>query len=380
MDLNEYIRDHPEESNRQIAQKFNVSTDIVRNRRNRMNAKKETKVVTVEEAIVKDIKKLQSKQEEHTTDKKYKTLIEQNLELKQSLEAMLQISGEVQPVAIKPSYKLGVHEGTTVSVASDWHADEIVDPKKVNNRNAFNPGVAEKRANAFFVNTLKLIKKEQQDTKIDTHILALLGDFISGNIHEELLANTSMRPIMATLFVQNLIVGGIQYLLDNSKLKLVVPCCVGNHSRITEKVHDSNEQGNSLEYLMYHNIKNHFRNEKRVEMIIADGYHLYMEVYGYTQRFHHGHAFTFNNGIGGPEVSINRSIKQWNDKDFFADNDVFGHLHMYMPGRFISGNSSFIGYGARSVRNKYPYEVPTQSFFLILKGRGKVGQFPIFLE
>lgn len=377
-----FLVDHPEMSAREIAEKTGRAIRTVTNVRRllRIKAAEAEEQKNVDDAVKKDFEKLKTRSADHALKLKNDHLMEMVAALQRENDAILGIKASVGPsILIFP--KAGVQsEGVSVSVASDWHVDEIVNPSKVNGRNKFNPDIAVARAKKFFANTLKLINKEKGDIKIRRHILALLGDFWSGNIHEELLENTSMRPVEAAIFAQNMIVSGIEFLLAHSKVKLVIPCSVGNHTRITQKVHISTETGNSMEYFMYHNLQNYFKSNPRVEFKISEGYHNILEVYGFKVRFHHGHAIRYNNGVGGIDVPVRRSIMQWNDKEQYADLDVFAHFHQYIPHKHYSVNGSLIGYSPFAVMNKYPFEVPCQSFFVILDRRGKVAQFPIFLE
>ena len=377
-----FLIEHPDMPAQEVSEKTGRAVQTVKNVRVILKAKaaKAEEQKNVNADVKKDFEKLKTRSVDHALKLKNDHLMEMVAALQRENDAILGIKASIGPsILILP--KAGVRsEGVSVSVASDWHVDEIVNPQKVNGRNKFNPDIATVRARKFFANTLKLINKEKVDIKIKRHILALLGDFWSGNIHEELLENTSMRPVEAAIFAQNLLVSGIEFLLANSSVKLIIPCSVGNHTRITQKVHISTETGNSMEYFMYHNLQNYFKAEPRVEFKISEGYHNILEVFGFKVRFHHGHAIRYNNGVGGIDVPVRRSIMQWNDKEQYADLDVFAHFHQYIPHKHYSVNGSLIGYSPFAVMNKYPFEVPCQSFFVLLDRRGKVAQFPIFLE
>ena len=264
-------------------------------------------------------------------------------------------------------------------VCSDWHVDETVKPYTVNGVNKYNPKIATKRADAFFRNGLKLVEICQRDVKIDRIIMPILGDMISGNIHKELLENASMLPMEAVEFVKELLVSGIQFLLDNSDKDLTFPCHCGNHSRITEQVHHSTETGNSLEYLLYHNLADYFRNEERVEFIISPSYISYLRLYGKTIRLHHGHAIRYAGGVGGIFVPANKAIAQWN-KMRWAHFEIFAHFHQMRDNGNSICNGSLIGYNTYALKLKADFETPRQVFFLWDKKRGKTITAPILLN
>jgi hypothetical protein len=307
-----------------------------------------------------------------------KELVEKIEKLERELQAAIQISST--PQVYKIVGKSGVKiEAVPFIIASDWHIDEYVKPQTVSNLNEFNLEIAEKRIQNFFRNSVKLLEVNSADTRIKQVVFALLGDFISGNIHEEIVENTHMRPIEAILWVQEKLVAGIKYFLANTDYDYIIVCHQGNHPRITKKVHFASESGNSLEYFMYHNMRNVFKNEKRLTWIIADGYHTYLEVFGKTIRFHHGHAIKFNKNVGGIFPTVYKAIMQWN-KARPADYDVFGHFHQMRNGGNFICNGSLIGYNAFAIFITAEYEKPKQKFFMLASNGEIIGEFPIFLE
>jgi hypothetical protein len=130
---------------------------------------------------------------------------------------------------------------------------------------------------------------------------------------------------------------------------------------------------------MYHNLANHFKNEKRIRFLIPRGYLSYVDVAGFVMRFHHGHAIKYGGGIGGIFISAFKAISQW-DKAKRADLDVFGHFHQVKDGGKFISNGSLVGYNAYALRIKADFEKPKQVFFLVDHARKeKTTTCPIFL-
>jgi hypothetical protein len=323
-----------------------------------------------------DMEKLRKQFDHKNVDGRYKVALQAIRRLEGELADMAALSGTVSTYAIKAARSKGT-QCTAVAVASDWHVEERVDPLSVDNTNAYNMAVAKQRAEAFFCNTLKLVGKEQQDARIDTLVLALLGDFISSNIHDELMETCEVSPVEAAMYAQNLLASGIEYLLAKSKLQLIVPCCVGNHSRITHKVHVATEQGNSLEWMIYNNLARYFAGNKRVTFVLSKSYFTWVNVYGYDLRFHHGHAMRYNGGVGGLTVPVLRAIARY-DLDRKAYLDIFGHFHHPLDGGKFICNGSLIGDTPYGKRIGFSGK-PVQQFFLIQEGYGKTGVFPVFV-
>lgn len=324
-----------------------------------------------------DMAKLRLSHEEKGTDKKYKLAMAEIMRLRDDLETMVAVKDAVSTYTIKPSSKQG-GEAVAVVVASDWHVEENVKPETVNMTNEYTMAIAKKRSEKFFQHTLLLVQKEQHAVKIETLVLALIGDFFSGNIHDELMETCEVAPQDAMLFAQNIVASGIEFLLANSKLKIIIPCCVGNHSRMTKKVHVSTEHGNSLEWAMYNFLAKYFSKEKRVTFVLSRSYHNYIDIFGYVIRFHHGHAIQSGGGIGGLTIPVLKAIAKW-DNDKRADLDVFGHFHQLMHNAKFVINGSLIGDSPYGKRLGFTGR-PEQAFFLIDKKRGKTVSCPILVQ
>ena len=332
------------------------------------------------ERVVADRARDRASFEATSLRKKYteslKTIERQELEIK----ALGALGEGIETFRIEPKKGSGTSEGTVVLAAGDWHVEERVDPGTISGLNKFNPEIAQARVTRFFQGGLRLIRLLQQDIKIDTTILALLGDYITNDIHNgEQVELNEMMPMHALVVAQNMIISGIEFLLNHSKLNFVLPCHSGNHARTTRKTRPGLENGHSLEYLMYLHLAAYFRNESRVQFIIPEGYHSYVEVYGKTMRFHHGHNVQYAGGIGGIFIPAFKAVAQWN-KARAATLDIFGHFHQTKDGGNFLCNGSLIGYNAYALSIKADYEPPMQTLFLLDKKRGRTCTWPIMLE
>lgn len=354
---------------REIGDELGMTDEAIRSRCKKLNTRRGqvmTEGKSISEIIEYDKSKRYKTKERSATDKKLNVLLERVDELERELEASYLIKEKVNPYKFLYKETKTKGESVAVAIASDWHIEEEVRPETINGLNIYTLELAKQRAEQFFRNTLKLVKKEQNETTIDTLVLALLGDFITGNIHEELLETCSLRPMEAIIVAENLIIGGIDYLLENSELKLIIPCAVGNHSRITKTTHIGTERGNSIETFMYHHLKNYYKNNKRVEFQIAEGYLSYLRIWDFTICFQHGHAVRYGGGIGGLTIPMNKAIAQW-EKIKKADLYVLGHWHTFFDGGNFIVNGSMIGYNPFALFIKANFERPKQTFFLINK-------------
>lgn len=311
--------------------------------------------------------------------KKYREALRMIKALERQNRLISGLKSTVQTAKISPKKGVGTSEATCVWVASDWHVEENVNPEVINGLNKYNMAIAKERAENFFASGLKLTNILARDVEISTIVIALLGDFFSNDIHDELMEINEVEPLHAAIYAQNLIASGIQYILDNSEYNIVVPCHSGNHGRTTKTTRFATENGHSLEFFMYNFLADHFRDNKRVKFIIAGGQHSYLDIYGYKIRFLHGHSVKYQGGVGGLTIPVNKAIAQWDTAEK-AYLTVMGHFHQFFDGGSFITNGSMIGYNAYALSIKARFSKPAQALFLIDKKRGKTAVWPILFD
>lgn len=281
----------------------------------------------------------------------------------------------------KPSNKRGGSESVAIAVASDWHIGETVIGANINGVNDFNNEVAERRVKAFFTKTLELVEIMRSATRVNHLVVALLGDLISGYIHEELLEESYFSPHESIDWLYIAVKDGIEYLLKYGGFKqITIPCCYGNHGRSTAKKRFASASKNSFEVTLYKELARRYDKHKIVKFQVSPGYSLFQRYFDrYTIRYHHGDYMRFGGGVGGISIPINKGITKMNQKKH-ADIDVFGHFHQFKDGGHWVCNGSLIGYNAFAESINASYEPPRQLFFTIERDRGKTFTAPIFLD
>jgi len=270
-------------------------------------------------------------------------------------------------------------EGTAFGILSDIHIEERVEREVVNGLNEYNPEIAKERVNNFFVRLLKLINKERQSIKIDKLVLALLGDNITGYIHEDLKETNFLSPSEATMLVKGILISGIKYLVETGEFKeIIIPCTKGNHGRTTRDKRYGSGYKNSWEWMMYKDIENSFatlgeidKKYKIVKFLIPKSELVYLEVYDKTIRFGHGDHFKFAGGVGGIAPSMLKWLYRMNEQHY-ADMTFLGHWHTMLleptdncmlNGSVIGVSSYGVGFGGKGRR-------PQQIFALLDSKRG----------
>lgn len=266
-------------------------------------------------------------------------------------------------------------DAVAFAIASDWHVEETVDPRTVNHLNEFSLDIAEQRINNFFRRVVKLTEIQRNGTNVETLVLALLGDLMTGYIHEELRETNGLSPTETVLWLTERVGAGLQ-LLEQNFGQIIIPCSYGNHGRNTIKPRHATGAKNSYEWMFYHIMAKQY---PQFDWRIADGYHNYLEVDGRVVRFHHGDGLKYQGGVGGLTIPVEKAIANWN-KGIPAYLDVFGHWHQSQQNPKWISNASLIGHNAYAIAIKAGMEPPTQTYFLMDKKRGRTITAPIFLD
>jgi len=357
--------------------KRTFTSDMVRNRVHilgKAKKKEPKKLPTVEEQVEEH--RLKKKVSEKT--KLEKQLVEEVERLEREKTLWFSMEDNRTSYRIIPSKSPKV-EASAFLVMSDWHIDETVKPGTVNGMNEMNERIADERIQNFFNNSIALLKMAGATTKINKVVLAMLGDFISGSIHDELMEANWCRPIEAVIWVEERLVAGIKLMLKETDFDFLAICHTGNHSRITKKKHIGTQTGNSTETLLYYHLKSRFKDEPRIDFVIAEGYLTYLEIGNKTIRLHHGDGFRYNGGVGDIYPGAYRWIGKSNGSRH-ADLDVFGHHHGYRNGGNFICNDSLIGYTAYAAERGFTFRRPSQRFFMYTKRGEVIAEYPVFLD
>jgi hypothetical protein len=274
-------------------------------------------------------------------------------------------------------------EVIAISTLSDVHIEEPIEKSFVNNLNEYNLKIAEDRITRYFKRLLYMVNQSRKaGYKLNNLVLALLGDFINGYIHEELEEINVLTPVQATMLVQELLIKGIEFLSENGKFeKILIPCVPGNHGRTTARKRFTSGYRNSYEWLMYNNIRSMFNitpGYENVEFIISESEFIYLDLFGYINKFSHGDHFRYQGGIGGLEVPLKRWIFRENSV-IKTDMSWIAHWHQYICLNKARVNGSLIGYSPYARAFGFEPEPPKMQFQLLDKKRGFTLNNPIIL-
>jgi transposase len=331
-----------------------------------------------------ELKLKQTKELERASTTRYQMAMKEIEKLKKELSLFVtlkDLARHCRPINIKPRGS-GKGQATAIANASDWHFEEQVQLAAVNGVNEFNLDVAKRRSTTFFQSVASLIDMCRSKSKIDTLVLNLLGDFITGWIHDELIATNALTPPEATLGVFETLMSGIDFLLKEADLKkLIIPCVSGNHGRITLKKWNKLSGETNYDWLIYQLLARWFEGKKdnRIQFLLPQGDMTFYHVYGRHIRIAHGDNIRYNGGIGGVHIPLRKAIDSWN-ACIRADYNYFGHWHTDITGEDYRINGSLIGYSEFALKIKARFQPPSQAFELQHPKYGATARFPIILE
>lgn len=319
-------------------------------------------------------------------DRRYETTTKSSLaaalERIDALQATIDTMTKVAAEPLRPVKPARLHAGkrpaAAVALLGDAHIEEAV-VRTTAIDNEYNLRIAQLRVARFFAGVVWLVQHARETFSIDTLILAILGDLISGQIHDENVETSAVPPAHAALLARDWIAAGIQRILSDTDLSLRVPCVFGNHSRTTKRVRAATGYGHSWEWLVYQVLAQDFAREKRVQFHTPKDDMAYCTVLDRELAFAHGDAINYGGGIGGltvPAIKAMHRWQAWRDVDYYH----FGHFHQRLDLGVLAFNGSVIGPNWYAKRCGFTPEPPQQSFYVLDAKRGKTMSCPVWVQ
>lgn len=266
-----------------------------------------------------------------------------------------------------------------VSIASDWHVEERVLKSDTQLGVSYSLGIAKHRIENYFQGVVEFVELMRHGHVITSGVIGLLGDMMTGHIHDELVETTQLSPTETILWLEPLIVSGLEYVVSALDLdRLVVPCTYGNHGRTTEKRRITTGHRHSYEWLMYRHLAGHFNGHPVVNIHAPPSHDAYVSVYGKRLHFQHGEDIKTGGTPGLSVISAHRMAEKWDRvKPSFIHHT--GHTHTRFDYQNVVGNGSLIGPNRYSESHGYAPEAPMQTIYLLNPRRGKTISSPIMV-
>ncbi len=279
--------------------------------------------------------------------------------------------------------------GVPMTIWSDFHWGEVVGKSEVGGVNEFNRTIAKERFKKLLDITLSLTLEHMVNPDYPGIVVCLGGDFISGNIHDELAQTNEGFVQQSIIEVQEQLIAGLKLLADKFG-KVFVPCVVGNHGRNTLKPRAKGRVYESYEWNLYCQLELYFRDDPRIQFLIPNETDAYFTVLGHRFLLTHGDTLGVKGGDGiigaiGPiargVTKVGRSEAQIG-RDF--DTLLMGHYHTYIPRGDavpVIVNGALKGYDEYArLMLRVPYSRPSQALWFVHSKYGITAQWQIYLD
>jgi len=271
------------------------------------------------------------------------------------------------------------------ALVSDVHMGEVIEAEEINGINAFNPDICRDRLRRYFPATCEIGSRWASDTDCQGVLLALAGDLISGDIHEELRITNALTSHEQCIAVAEELSAGIVNLLEafGRVHVVVVP---GNHGRTTHKPTAKLYARLSYDNLIGAMIAEKFRGDDRVTFQQSASKDQITPIFGRTVFTTHGDKIGTKGGMGfaGPMLPIVRGAKKIEVQQAGIgrrpDLIQFGHYHTTGNPGHILANGSVPGYSEYGDDLRAVVEQPQQWAYLLHSKWWLRERMPIQLE
>lgn len=270
-------------------------------------------------------------------------------------------------------------------LVSDMHMGEVVSSDELNGVNAFDPDICRDRMKRYFEAACVVGKRWASDTKCEGALLALGGDLISGNLHEELtISNALTSPEQVIAATEIIAAGIIQLRLAYNRVHVVsVP---GNHGRTTHKSTAKLYSRLSYDTMIAAMLAERFRGDKNITFQYGPAKDQIVPIFGRSVLLTHGDKLGSRGGMGfaGPNLPIVRGTKKVEAQQARLgrrpDLILMGHFHTSSNPGGVLANGSVVGYGEYADDIRADPDFPSQWLFLLHSKWFLRERAPIVLE
>jgi len=220
------------------------------------------------------------------------------------VEAIQTYAPTFDAVPIKPPPAKGKSSKPQVMVAvlTDTHVGEEVFAPQMMSMNAYDYDIFNRRLSGWANQVLNLATYRRNICNIDELMVPMLGDMISGDIHEELSRTNLDNCMMQMMHTASSISQALMFLAPHFKT-IKVPCVVGNHGRMTRKP-PMKDKYMDWDYLAYQWMAAFCANQKNIHFDIPKSFAHIVDIAGKNVLMFHGDAISG----GGSSASIGRMI------------------------------------------------------------------------
>ena len=282
------------------------------------------------EIVIKDKKVETLKSEVKLWKKLYEQSIKDSAKKELVIDSIHALTPAFNAVPISPpKNKVRKHsKQIVVAPLSDTHVGDNVKGEQIGGLNSYDIDIFNRRLYGWANLVLQLVELRRASTPIDELIIPMLGDMISGDIHEEL-ARTNIDNCMGQMIRgANLIAQALMLLAPNFK-RMHVPCVVGNHGRMTRKP-PMKDKYRDWDYMLYQWVAAFCRNQKNITFDISKSFVSSFKAFDKTVLIMHGDSIMG----AGSGMAIMKAISGM--RSVFQYKKTAKNTTSYVPAEFDS--------------------------------------------
>lgn len=278
-----------------------------------------------------------------------------------------------------------VHRGTVLAFLSDVHTGETVRAEEMNEYNAYNEEITDARLRRFFERTIVVSRNYLAGVEYDGVVLALGGDMVSGDIHDELEQTNWCSTYDACRWLAPRLQAGIEMLAEEFG-KVLVVSAPGNHGRDSKKPRHKGRSAHNADTHAAHLVADRLEGEVDISFLVPESFDVDFELYGYRFSMEHGDNMRFSGvseiGAIGPvkRGTLRKSRQAQTEGRPFVTNLV-GHFHQYIPA-YTQGfimNGSLKGYDEYARSWHFTPEPAQQALAVVTPEHGITVNAPVIV-
>lgn len=304
-----------------------------------------------------------------------------------------QVIAAIRPVKESPPVKFEKKSGTLIEPVlhlTDLHIGARQEASEIEGFGEFSPDIAESRLNDLTGRWLKWVEYQRKAYPINNASILMTGDFISGDIHEELRITNAYPSPVQVAEASRMASGVIRAIAPYFNSLTIHFISEDNHARLTKKPQAKEAGLNSLNYLVGKMIEAHVKDLSNVQMNIYPMFETVVNVNDRQYLISHGHNMM--SWMGMPWYNIERKIGRESQarlqiimqdieraKSIGFHKYVFGHWHVPADLPMYSCGASLQGTDAYDHKNGR-YAVPGQSAWLVHPRNGEFNRINFNLK
>lgn len=171
--------------------------------------------------------------------------------------------------------------------SSDLHLSETVRPDDANGVNVYNTIIAANRLWEHAQKVKSIMARHMSLYTIQQIWVPLLGDVISGTVHEEFVPTNDLSDPAAVILGARLCAMFLQE-LRGLGIPVKVDCVHGNHARLTPKMPTKRQARTNMDWQIYEILADRFRTDDQIEINITTSQIGLRKLFDWNYLFEHG--------------------------------------------------------------------------------------------